>query len=263
MKNETFSEGIWEFREFVNAIYDNNFTYRLCYNLRNCLQHVGTEGLTLNKDKYGYHVLLNKQQYVNGHSGIQPKFAKELMADNKIEFDVINLLYSYNENINSLFTMIEKYCEEKTTIDMFEAYYTIHSIFERKGYDKNKDYYLSDFSKSIDANSIKMDLKIIDIAKSKRIVDMHCKIFNMYGRQTIVPIMNQFPQYIRGDNFVQIPIITIGDSIVKEKLTWKQTYSKIGFGNNKNYFSIYVPLFFSQKIRVAITNIIKKKNKLD
>ncbi|MCB2295873.1 hypothetical protein LGK95_20635 [Clostridium algoriphilum] len=257
-KNETFAEGIWKFKEFVKSIYDDNFSYRLCYNLRNCLQHVGSEGLLLNKDKHGYHVLLNKQQYMNSHSGIQKNFAKELKSNSKTTFDIIKFLYSYNENINSLFKMVEKYCEEKIIIDTFEANYSIFSILGQEEYNKNKGYVLIDIAESIDKNSVDMNFKSIDIAKSIDFVDTHCKIFKLYGKQTLLPSVNQFPHYVKRDNVVQIPILIIGDSLVKENLTWKQTYSSIGLGSN-NYFSIYVPLFFSRKIQAEITNIVIKK----
>lgn len=59
--------------------YDESFDYRLCYNLRNYVQHVDIVGIYLLKDcdeKISFKIDLSK--YKDNHDGIQSSFKKEL-----------------------------------------------------------------------------------------------------------------------------------------------------------------------------------------
>ncbi len=87
--------------------YDESFDYRLCYNLRNYVQHVDIVGIYLLKDcdeKISFKIDLSK--YKDNHDGIQSSFKKELES---IEHDICDLTYildNLNEQILQIHTEI-------------------------------------------------------------------------------------------------------------------------------------------------------------
>lgn len=87
--------------------YDESFDYRLCYNLRNYVQHVDIVGIYLLKDydeKISFKIDLSK--YKDNHDGIQSSFKKELES---IEHDICDLTYildNLNEQILQIHTAI-------------------------------------------------------------------------------------------------------------------------------------------------------------
>ena len=87
--------------------YDESFDYRLCYNLRNYVQHVDIVGIYLLKDcdeKISFKIDLSK--YKDNHDGIQSSFKKELES---IEHDICDLTYildNLNEQILKINTEI-------------------------------------------------------------------------------------------------------------------------------------------------------------
>ena len=87
--------------------YDESFDYRLCYNLRNYVQHVDIVGIYLLKDcdeKISFKIDLSK--YKDNHDGIQSSFKKELKS---IEHDICDLTYildNLNEQILQIHTEI-------------------------------------------------------------------------------------------------------------------------------------------------------------
>ena len=103
--------------KIFRGAYDNSFAYRLCYNLRNYVQHVDIVGIYLLKDydgKISFKIDLSK--YRDNHDGIQPSFKKELEVIESDTYDLNSLLDDLNEQILQIHTKIVDGDKVKITV---------------------------------------------------------------------------------------------------------------------------------------------------
>lgn len=248
-KQENHSKGEWFFKELSSKIYDDNFSYRLCYNLRNCFQHVGLEGVSLEKNEYGSQIVLDKHNYLNGHAGIQNRFKQELISlpDNKI--DLISSINMYNNNLIELYKNIELIYHNKHIYDELYSSLLIKKLmpFEENELTKYAILHRDDNNEKNDMLTCKIDF--ININKAVEFVEMHCKFFCMIGQCSIDEKINQCPfqisefTYFKGSyRFVsnEMPYVKIEESI-----------------SNNRYDVIYVLECLFPEERSAVINAVK------
>lgn len=118
------NEGSKRFDTAIKSIYDSNFSYRLCYNLRNHLQHNGIDGINFHRNATGNYIILSSHSFAQGDRYIQQRFSDELLAKPDKSIDVIEQLYKYKENMDDLYYSLFTSCsnvfmDRQTVIRIF------------------------------------------------------------------------------------------------------------------------------------------------
>lgn len=160
--------------KIFRGAYDNSFAYRLCYNLRNYVQHVDIVGIYLLKDydgKISFKIDLSK--YRDNHDGIQPSFKKELEVIESDTYNLNSLLDDLNEQILQIHTKIV----DTVKLVLLENK-TIYCLSLKFLYNKYADKNIR-FNAIIDSwkenHRNKSKIHLFDINEITKHIDFYCK----------------------------------------------------------------------------------------
>lgn len=90
------------FKQFLSSTYDNNFSYRLFYNLRNFVQHCGTPPYTIKKEYNRILLFLPIKEFIALDKNMQSSFKKELMSLTQETIELTSLLTEYESCLKTL-----------------------------------------------------------------------------------------------------------------------------------------------------------------
>lgn len=127
------------FDEERKYIYDKTFAYRLIYNLRNMDIHTHKPAFTRIKTSIESkpEILLEKEYYLNNHSGMQKSFRKELKKINNVSFNLIEIIRQCQEALIKLHEKISKEIMKELVEDgLISSTYRI-LMFSRKHQENN------------------------------------------------------------------------------------------------------------------------------
>lgn len=253
-KNE---EGKWILKDITAQVYDQNFSYRLCYNLRNYLQHVSSEGFSFTKNAEKQTIDIDLKRYRILHSGIQKAFDKEISNSDIDRVDVLDACYQYKQNIDDIYKQLCDILISSTTWDEFELSLQMLYLMEQHqcSIDTN-NYALSDFDEGETSETIKFNLNYLNLKSAQEYVHMHCRIFDFNAVPALFSRPNQFPDWLDENNK---QIVIEGSEYVKDNWTWRKVFQSTQFGQTNRYFCVYCPEFFNDNESKNCLNIIKKK----
>lgn len=246
------------FDKLITEMYDNTFEYRFIYNLRNYSQHVGNPISRINsilgKKKK---ILINKQNFINSHSGMQNSFKKELHNLMKDELDINNAIMVVQIQLQKVQEkLLNKIIQSKECIlksaNYIKVFYekhskyrgslavtsqkSINSIVEMIGKGKNENTTMSPY---IIEN--KLAMKILENSKI---------IFRLKGR--LFGESKGFPILSKVQSILEIPKLYLGSLNVKyDGIMWIKLEEKIFWGNENTYDSvntIYMPTGLSSQV---------------
>lgn len=239
-------------QEITSKIYDKSFEYRLVYNVRNYIQHVGHSALSLHKDKGGIKILLNREQYMEEHSGIQSGFKTELSKSNVESFEMVNVITKYFKDIIELDSCFKSTLVENKLAEFLEAAYKMVVLLPDK---KEKEQfilveYLSDISTEESRQNIDMRLINVEEPFAKLLIDTNIKEFSFDGIQS----------HLESDGFPVITeegIILKGAVYVQQKdLLWEKYRENISFTGS--YYALYFRKFMEQETKDILAKVLEK-----
>lgn len=97
--------------------YDNSFAYRLCVNLRNYIQHVGQDVISINSHINGADIEVYREAFLSKHTGMSPSLRKELEASTIEKYSLVIQFTNYyiemqKFHYNFLYTLIDHYRDD-------------------------------------------------------------------------------------------------------------------------------------------------------
>lgn len=244
--NELF---IQHFKKTVSDVYDKCFEYRFLYNLRNYAQHAGIPISKINSSLTDEtEILISKEIFLNSHSGMQPKFRKELKCVQIEEIDVDNAIKKVHvelENVHKSFVDIIIHSTEDVLLS---------SVFIKNFYDKYSKYNgeltiisqenvddivaMSKKPGTATINPYSVDyLLAVNILKGARI---KFKYKGKLGRKK-----EGFPRLSYSENILEMPTIHPGSKKANYKgILWTWIFDITGFEWQDGYdrlFTVYMP----------------------
>ncbi len=251
-KDESF---IQFFKEALSAIYEKYFEYRFLYNLRNYAQHSGTPvSKVSNSITDGIRVTLEKGKFIDNHTGMQPKFKKELDTISLDELDVDNTIKVVHKQLLELHNVL---CNRE--LNSLNDEYLIASVnvlnFYRE-YSKNQgelaltDLDIEEIRKmSLEPGQITLNLSKIPRLLAKTIISGAYIKFKFKGRN--IGPSNGFPIVHIPKTALEISKFQTGREYVKSRgITWIRVVESTGLkyrDGYDRYFSVYFPQGLTMK----------------
>lgn len=252
-KNE---EGKWILKDIAGQVYDHNFSYRLCYNLRNYLQHVSSEGFSFTKNAEKQTIEVDLKRYRILHTGIQKTFDKELINSDISRTDVLDACYQYKQNMDEIYKKICDKIVSSTTWKEFELSLQMLYLIERHQCNIDLNYYaLNNIEECDTSEMIKLNLNYLNLKTAQEYVYMHCRIFDFCAVPVPLSRPNQFPNWVNENNK---QIVIEGSEYVKDNWIWRKVFQNTQFGQSNRYFCVYCPAFFNDVENKSCLDIIKK-----
>lgn len=270
--SRTFDKQVYEsFKEFQRNAYDNNFTYRFIYNLRNYAQHCGSPISNVKRSINEKTVLdLKVDRFLSEHTGMQKNFRKEL---ENYPLDAVDVGVA----IKSVFSII---------IDMQNSIFNLMIEEEKDGflkssynliefYNKNSKYkgilYISDDQ---DVENLKMLKKDESVRVSINITQIPHQLAEFVLKNISIEYIfkgrnigqsKAFPVIYKTQTAIEIPKFMTGDMIVSyHGIKWVRVMESIGSAfkdGYDRYAAIYVPNGLSMDLYNGIANRFKDKIK--
>ena len=251
-KSESF---VRFFKESVSAIYDEYFEYRFLYNLRNYSQHNGTPVSIVSKSLInGIRVALEKEKFINDHTGMQTKFKKELKNISYNDLDVDNAIKIVHKQMLRLHN---KLCNRQ--LNSLDDEYLIASVnvmnFYREHSKNQGELALTDLDieeirrMSVEPGQVSLKLSKIPSLLAKTIISGAFIKFKFKGRN--MGSSSGFPIEHIPKTALEIPIFQTGREYVKSRgITWVRIMESTGLeyrDGYDRYFAVYFPQGLSMK----------------
>ena len=250
--SRSFGEKIRDsFQDLQKDAYENNFSYRFIYNLRNYAQHCGSPitGIkrTINKEAK---MTLEVDRFLSEHTGMQKSFRKELrnFAEDTIDVgaaikSVNNIIIGMQNNIINL--MIQ---DEKDRI--LKASYKLMEFYNKNSKDNGVLYIANDSDveslktlKSDEPMEVNIKISQVPHQLAKFILENISMEFIFRGRNS--GKSKTFPVMFKVQSVIEIPKFMTGNDIVLHHgIKWLKVTESIGFAYKDGYdryAALYVP----------------------
>ncbi|QWG48869.1 hypothetical protein EXW28_02925 [Bacillus mycoides] len=255
------------FKISVSEVYDKCFEYRFIYNLRNYAQHAGIPisriSNALDKD---IEISIKKETFINSHSGMQPKFKKELRQLQCEEIDIDNAIKVvhkelekiHNKFIGKFIESIEDCLYSANYIREFHKKYNKYSgelsVISQGSVDEMVAMSKEPGTTTINPYPVhsKMALFILSSAKI---------VFRFKGK--LIGKSQGFPELLKLKNVLEMPNFTSGRRHVEyQKITWVKIEEATGFEWRDGYdrlFTIYMPAGLEDKFYKKMINSLEQE----
>ncbi|QWI14805.1 hypothetical protein EXW48_01565 [Bacillus wiedmannii] len=255
------------FKTCVSGVYDTCFEYRFIYNLRNYAQHAGIPisriRNALDKD---IEITINKETFLNSHSGMQPKFRKEL---NRLQFEEIDIdnaikvVHKELEEVHNKF--IAKFMESKEDILYSASFVTEFyknyneyggelSIISQENVDSIVAMSKKPGTATINPYSVPSKIALFILAGAKI-------VFKFKGK--LIGKSHSFPELLKPKNVLEMPGFTSGSRYVEhQKIKWvkiQETRGTVWTDGYDRLFTIYMPEGIEEKFYNQMIDSLKQE----
>ncbi|MDZ5610135.1 hypothetical protein U2I54_24605 [Bacillus pseudomycoides] len=243
------------FKTSLSEVYDNCFEYRFIYNLRNYAQHAGIPisriSTALDKD---IEITINKETFINSHSGMQSKFRREL---NRLQFEEID--------IDNAIKVVHKELEEihnkfivKFIASIEDSLYSASYVTEfYKKYNKcggelsiiSQENVDSIVAMSKEPGTATINPYIVPSKIALLILSGAKIVFKFKGK--LIGKSHSFPELLKSKNVLEMPKFTSGSRYVEyQEITWvkiQETTGTVWTDGYDRLFTIYMPAGIEEK----------------
>ncbi|XOQ14270.1 MAG: hypothetical protein ACFWTY_09705 [Shouchella clausii] len=237
------------FKSELASIYDDNFEYRLAYNLRNYAQHVGNPISSFSHSIEAIEVILDKSVFLQNHPKMQSSFKKELEQSDVKMLNIDQAIKVVHKVLMELHVKMFNYIINSTdSDDLLRASVAINRFYIEHS-KNNGDLYLTDTEDLrsklgvIEKENVKLNLKYVDRRVARLIMKSATMKFKFKGRY--VGKSSGLPILFKANLAVEVPRFKIGQQRVKYKeIYWTRVTEITGWrqiDKYDKYFAVYAP----------------------
>ncbi|MFB6730318.1 hypothetical protein ACFCVW_17525, partial [Bacillus mobilis] len=271
IKRHGSPEFIDYFKGSVSTVYDNYFEYRFIYNLRNYAQHAGFPISTINFaiDKPRT-IKIEKETFINSHSGMQSKFKKELNRLQSEDIDIDNAIKVVHKELEKIHNKLIGKLIESLEDSLYSANYIKEFYKKHSKYNGALSIISQENSEAIVAMSkepgtvtinpypVPFDIALLILSGAKI-------VFKFKGE--FIGKSQGFPELLVSKNVLEMPKFKSGSRYVEyQNITWVKIQETSGLVWRDGYnrlFSIYMPDGLEDKFyKKIIDSLEQEKEKM-
>jgi len=242
------------YKSCLSELYDNSFSYRLIYNLRNYCQHCGNPVHNTRQMNNKIIIELDRKIFIDEHKNMQLKFRSELLEIYEDEFNLDFHLTQYFLELSKLNDKFTRYIIE---LDFEKNLYKMLHIIDNFYSENLKYIIIKNYNKYKELGE-EINFNFIKVSSCRQLLSLYCLEFKG-NADIILNLENDLPKLKQNNDTAEMQTISIGNDIVMIRKSWYELKLKKIPKSNGFFYSVYVNNDLLCELKSKIEVIFKRR----